>query len=167
MDVGILWDATDMGLLRAGVCHGRGDAAGRGMPLEEGNGMGRGCVGQGMPCRGRPWQGLPAAGTSGFPPAGNLTDRARWHDVALGGQADQGHTPVQSGWPGARGAAGCGASPASSGAWQGPGMAAHLASFSITSWDSEGPQTIRTMGMVCWSGSLGPGSLKSVPSCTL
>lgn len=42
----------------------------------------------------------------------------------------------------------------------------HLTSFSMTSWDSEGPQMIFRMGMACLSGSLGLGSLKSVPSWT-
>lgn len=79
------------------------------------NGMGRGCIEQGIP-----WQGLPVAGTSGFPPAGDLADSARRHDVALRGQADQGHTPGQSSWPVARGAVGHGASLASGGAWQRP-----------------------------------------------
>lgn len=60
------------------------------------------------------------AGTSGFPPASDLTDGALRYNVALRGQADQGHTLGQSSWPVARGAVGHGASLVSSGSWQRP-----------------------------------------------
>lgn len=82
---------------------------------------GSGCCGQGMPLQGTmPWWGLPIAGTSGFPPASDLTDGARRYNVALRWQADQGHAFVQSCRPVARRVAGCGASPAHSWTRQGP-----------------------------------------------
>lgn len=111
--------------------------------------VGRGCWGQGMPSQGTSWQGLSRAGTSGFPPSSDLTNGARGHNVALRRQADQGHALVQSGRPAMRAAVGHCASAAGSRAWWGWGSPAHLTSFSITSWDSEGPQTIRAMGIVC------------------
>lgn len=163
------------GMSRAGGC-AEGNSMGRGMLWEgdvSGKGRariqghcGQGMLWAGMPSQGTSWQGLRRAGTSGFPPSGDLADGARGHNVALRRQADQGHTLVQSGWPATRGAVRRCASAAGSGARWGRGSPTHLTSFSITSWDSEGPQTIRAMGIVCWSGSPGPGSLKSVPSCT-
>lgn len=76
------------GVLQAGGHDNNGEAVGMEVPLH-GDGAGRGM----------PWPGLPTWGTSGFPPAGDLADGARGHDVALRRQADQGHALVQHGWP--------------------------------------------------------------------